>query len=401
MFQKLVNHNNDLKRLVDKGYAVGFDSNYLIVRDIPYLDSNLELRIGAFVAKLVFVDENRVTQDDHQIYFAGSMPYNLNGKPIPNLGGGPKDIPLSENCKDVTVQLSFSNKPRTSGRFEDFFEKIESYVAIIAGPAMEKFDVNPYTFKTSEKISEDTVFKLHDTLTSRAEISDITRNFKNDIIAIIGLGGTGSYILDYLVKTPVKGIRIFDLDPYHVHNAFRSPGRLKNEELGNSKVHVFKSRYDEFRTGIKADAKFIDETCKKDFEDVTFAFVCVDSGKSRAGIVELLLSLKIPFVDVGMGLKRKNNAISGLIRTTYISPESERSEKVKEYLPLSVNNDDIYKTNIQIAELNALNASLAVIRYKQIRGFYKEFDVNSNLLFDISDLKAVGSEESGIADDKN
>jgi hypothetical protein len=31
-----------------------------------------------------------------------------------------------------------------------------------------------------------------------------------------------------------------------------------------------------------------------------------------------------------------------------------------------------YATNIQIAELNALNASLAVIRWKRYLGFYRE-----------------------------
>ena len=36
MSQTLVSRNDDLRRLVEKGYAVGFDSNYLIVRDIPY-----------------------------------------------------------------------------------------------------------------------------------------------------------------------------------------------------------------------------------------------------------------------------------------------------------------------------------------------------------------------------
>jgi hypothetical protein len=30
--------------------------------------------------------------------------------------------------------------------------------------------------------------------------------------------------------------------------------------------------------------------------------------------------------------------------------------------------DDIYRKSVQIAELNALNACLAVIRYKQVRG---------------------------------
>ena len=52
MFQKLVSHNADIRRLVDKGYAVGFDSNYMIVRDIPYLDDKGQLRNGAIVTKL-------------------------------------------------------------------------------------------------------------------------------------------------------------------------------------------------------------------------------------------------------------------------------------------------------------------------------------------------------------
>jgi len=34
--------------------------------------------------------------------------------------------------------------------------------------------------------------------------------------------------------------------------------------------------------------------------------------------------------------------------------------------------DDIYRTNIQISEINALNACLAIIRFKQLRGFYLE-----------------------------
>ena len=82
MFQKLVSHNDDLRRLVEKGYAVAFDTNYLVVRDIPYLDADGALQTGAFVAKLVFIDQDHVKQDDHQVFFAGSVPHGLDGKPI-------------------------------------------------------------------------------------------------------------------------------------------------------------------------------------------------------------------------------------------------------------------------------------------------------------------------------
>ncbi len=401
MYQRLVNHNDDIKRLVEKGYAIGFDSNYLVIRDIPYLDQQLQLKIGAFVAKLVFIDQNKVIQDDHQVYFAGSLPYNLEGKPIPNLGGGPVNLPLSDNSKDVIVERSFSNKPRITGRFLDFFEKIESYVTIISGPAMEKYNVNPYTYRIVEQTQEDSVFKFQDTLTSRAEISDLSAKFNDDVVAIIGLGGTGSYVLDFIAKTPVREIRIFDLDPYYVHNAFRSPGRLQPDELNKLKVDVLKTRYENFRNGIKAESKFIDETCREDLNNVTFAFVCVDKGTSRASIIELLVSMQIPFIDVGMGLSRKNGKLKGLIRTSYFSTDGDQIIKEKELVPLTDNPDGMYKTNIQIGELNALNACLAVIRFKQLRGFYMESVVNYDLLFDISDMKIVGSDLTGNQNDED
>ena len=83
MSQKLVSHNDDLRQLVEKGYAVGFDSNYLIVRDIPYLDSVGEVKWGAIVAKLVHATPNKIIQDNHQVLFAGGSPYGLDGKPVP------------------------------------------------------------------------------------------------------------------------------------------------------------------------------------------------------------------------------------------------------------------------------------------------------------------------------
>lgn len=394
MFQKLVSHNDDIRRLVDKGYAVAFDSNYLIIRDIPYLDSGSQLQSGAIVSKLVFVNQERVTQEDHQIFFAGSAPYNLDGTPIPNLGGGLTQLALSDACSDLVVQRSFSNKPRISGKFLDFFEKIESYVTIISGPAIELHKANPYTFRAVKEVVSDSVFKFHDTLTSKAEITDLSAKFKSDVIAVIGLGGTGAYVLDFIVKTPVREIRAFDLDRFHVHNAFRSPGRLEESEFDKAKAEVYEARYGNFRTGLSVKPKFIDDSCIEDLDGVTFAFVCVDKGSSRSGIFDLLISKGIPFIDVGMGLNRKRGPINGQLRTTYYSSENGQQVRDKELAPLMDSSDDLYKTNIQIGELNALNACLAVIRFKQIRGFYFEEISHYHLLFEVGDLKVVG--ESNI-----
>jgi hypothetical protein len=396
VFQKLVSHNPDLQRLVERGYAVAFDSNCLVVRDIPYLNVDGELNIGAFVAKLVYVDENRVCQDDHQVYFAGSTPYNLDGTPVENLAGGPTTIALSPACADVVVERSFSNKPRATGCFVDFFEKIESYVAIISGPAIAKYpEADPLTYRVVDELDPDPIFKFRDTLTSRAEIAELSAKFNDDVVAVIGLGGTGSYLLDFLVKTPVREIRAFDRDPYHVHNAFRSPGRLNADELGQTKAEVYQGRYHNFRHGLNVVPRYIDASSESDLSGVTFAFVCVDKGPSRSGIFELLIAMNIPFIDVGMGLKKRiDGGLTGMARATYYSEADAPRTRDMELAELTERPADLYRTNIQISELNSLNACMAVIRYKQIRGFYSGVHPYYHLLFDVVDFKIVGDYEA-------
>ena len=51
MLQKLANHNDDIRRLLERGYALALDSHYLVIRDIPYLDHLGQLQVGAFVTK--------------------------------------------------------------------------------------------------------------------------------------------------------------------------------------------------------------------------------------------------------------------------------------------------------------------------------------------------------------
>jgi hypothetical protein len=383
---ELASHNEDLQRLLDKGYALRIDGAHLVVRDIPYLDDQRALQRGAFVAKLVFADRVHVRQDDHQVYFAGGVPHGLDGRPIPNLAGGPCTIMLTKT--DVTVQRSFSNKPPAG--FANFFDKIEHYVTLISGPAITLHGANPLTFRIDTDAIGKTVFKFHDTLTSRAEIGDLAARFRDEVIAIIGLGGSGAYLLDFLVKTPVKEIRGFDGDFYHVHNAFRSPGRLEEAELGQHKAQVYQGRYENFREGLLLSKKAIDRFSAADLAGVTFAFVCVDKGSARAEIFDLLISLGIPFIDCGLGLNRKQGPLAGALRATYY-PVGKATELRAKQLAEEVDDpDDIYRKSVQIAELNALNACLAVIRYKQVRGFYVIEAAIQHLLLDMASLRLLG-----------
>jgi len=388
MFQELVSHNKDIEQLLLKGYAVALDSGHLVIRDIPYLDDSGTLCWGAIVCKLKSTDNKLFVMEDHQIYFAGSHPHGLDGKPIANLAGGPHTLPLVS--ADIVVQRSMSNKP-PEGYYSDHVAKLDRYVTILCGPAMERDSVTPLSFRNVKSEGEESVFKFTDTLTSRAEIGDLARLFKDEVLAIIGLGGTGSYVLDFIVKTPVARIMGFDKDPFHVHNAFRSPGRLLNDgELDRSKAEIYQGRYENFREGLELKEKYIDESCAEDLKGVTFAFVCVDKGSSRRGIFDLLMKLNIPFIDVGMGLDRKQHAINGTLRATYYEPSN--AQKMRDWClaELSDRPDDEYRVNVQIAELNALNACLAVVRYKQLKGFYLDENNFDHMLFKVNDIKIHG-----------
>lgn len=395
MFQKLVSRNKDLEDSLLKGFAIAIDDKgYLVVRDIPYLGSNLDLQWGAFVVELVFVDDVLVKQKDHQVFFAGAIPHGLDGKPVPGLAGGPTSpgqIGLSDASKDVVVERSFSAKPKPKDAYDNFFHKIETYVSLIAGPAMHKFKVHPYSRRAIQEITPaDSVFHFHDTLTSLYGISDLSTKLVNDVVAVIGVGGTGSYLIDFLAKTPVREIRIFDLDSFYVHNAFRAPGRLENAELGKNKAEMYAARYENFRKGVIAKPKFVDADSAEDFSGVTFAFVSVDKGSSRSGIFEVLISLQIPFIDVGMGLSRRHGALDGMLRTTYFPPHDAKRMRDLGIVELVDDAEDEYRRNVQISELNALNAAFAVIRFKQLRGFFREQEAGNHLLMDIHDLRVRG-----------
>ena len=125
MFHQLVSHNDDLRRLMEKGFAFSIDGGYLVVRDIPYLDDQKQsARWGAFVAKLEFIDKLTVKQDDHQIWFSGSVPHGLDDEsPFPTSVAVRQHCRLAKTSKDVIVQRSFSNKPTSTWRVCQFFRK--------------------------------------------------------------------------------------------------------------------------------------------------------------------------------------------------------------------------------------------------------------------------------------
>jgi predicted Zn-dependent peptidase len=107
-------------------------------------------------------------------------------------------------------------------------------------------------------------------------------------------------------------------------------------------------------------------------EGLDFVFLCME-GKGKRPIVEKLEALGLPFVDVGMGVTMNGDSLRGQVRTTTSTP-SKRNHVYEKNRIAFTTTDEIneYDKDIQVVELNALNAAIAVIKWKKLFGFYAD-----------------------------
>jgi ThiF family len=385
-----INLSPDLLRLRETGYNVEIIGGYLVVRDIPYVNAQKKVCNGILVSNLDLTGDRTDVPKDHTIMFVGDYPCHADGTPMEMLRNQSATTELN---KGLTINHRFSRKP-SSGQYTDYFQKVETYVSLIAREAaLIDPSITALTFQVVTPEQEDYPFNYLDTASARAEINVISQKLSGDKIAIIGLGGTGSYVLDLVAKTPVKEIHLFDSDKFSTHNAFRAPGAASVEELREQplKVHYLAASYSKMSRRIKPHDMDIDSESIHLLLDMTFAFVCIDRGPDKKLIVDKLEEFDLPFIDVGIGLYRHNDSLGGQVRVTTSLPGHRPIPR--ESIPFSDAGADEYHKGIQIADVNALNACLAVIRWKKLRGFYLDSEQEYFTTYTIA-LNQLNSEKS-------
>jgi hypothetical protein len=98
----------------------------------------------------------------------------------------------------------------------------------------------------------------------------------------------------------------------------------------------------------------------------------MDAGEDKKAVVGKLEAIGASFVDVGMGLELNDGSLGGILRVTASTPEKRDHVHGGRVSFTGGGAEDLYSTNIQVADLNALNATLAVIKWKKLRGFYRD-----------------------------
>jgi hypothetical protein len=127
------------------------------------------------------------------------------------------------------------------------------------------------------------------------------------------------------------------------------------------------------RKGIVAHEAFVGAENVDQLQDMNFVFLCLEGGTAKKLIVQTLEGLGISFVDVGMGVYLSEDSLGGILRVTTSTPKQR--DHVRARIPFSDGDGhNEYALNIQVADLNALNAALAVIKWKKLFGFYQDLD---------------------------
>ncbi len=372
MSEKLINLNPDLRKLQDEGYEVEVRSGYLLVHSVPYVNSRREIVRGTFVTDLTLNNDQTQRPGDHQVWFSGEDPCDRDGAIMLAIGKTPADQTL---CEGITVNHRLSCKP-PEGYYPDYYAKMIQYVDIFSNHA-KAIDpsVTACTFKPIKASEEDSVFIYTDSASSRAGIAGLARKLAMNKMAIVGLGGTGSYVLDLVAKTHAQEIHLFDGDQFLQHNAFRAPGVASFDILGKKlpKVEYYFDTYSQMRRGIIPHEGYLDDTTIDQLVGFDFVFLCVDKPAVRKLVSAFLHSHQIPFIDVGMELEmiEDQQCIIGTCRVTLSTPD--RSDHFYRHVSTKENGaDDLYRSNIQVADMNALNAAMAVIKWKKYCGFYQD-----------------------------
>jgi hypothetical protein len=372
-----ISRSPDLAKLEAEGFRLRIvegSAHHLLVEGIPAVNSKGEVARGTLYCPLV-IDQSGKTVNpcsNHQCWWIGEPPCDSSGRVMTEM--------ISNNAVEdrgdgIKTSVAFSRKRADKADYRDLHEKICTYVHLIWHEAQV---IDPGCDPRSEKPvqavveAQARVFRYPDMATTRAGIGAATAKLLADRVAIIGLGGTGSYILDLLAKTPISEIHLYDGDEFGLHNAFRAPGAPKEEELTDpKKVDWFGNIYDRMHMGIKRHPYHVQAEQLPELAGFDFVFVAIDDAKARKVILEGLVAMKVPFIDVGIDVALdKEASLRGMCRFT--AGTRDCHGHIAEVVSFGdAPDDDVYR-NIQVADLNMLNASMAVIKWKKFRGFHAD-----------------------------
>lgn len=145
-----------------------------------------------------------------------------------------------------------------------------------------------------------------------------------------------------------------------------------------NKAEYFAQEYRRMHRAITAHPVALTTENLQLLEGATFVFLAAADAETRPEIMRWLQDRGVPFIDVGMSFREGEGGLTGIAKVSAYLPGSDIAVPTAPALPPGV---DDYGSNVQIAELNSLNATLAVIRWKRHLGFYATHEVSNQTIY--------------------
>ena len=384
-----------LAPFVAAGLRMTVHGSHLLLHDVPVVNEQRSLQLGTLVATLIYTASQVTPPATHQVWFDGPFPCFANGSPMEQLRHS--EVAGGLVAPGVSARFHFSNKNDGWTGYSTHFDQLMHYWRIITDQArvIDPHCTRPPALGSAAVAPRADPFRYPDACSARGNFAMASGRLADLTVAIVGLGGTGSYVLDQVAKTPVREIHLFDGDVFELHNAFRAPGAAQESDFNQEKVSYFAGMYGRMHNGIVPHPTYVTETNVALLGQFSFVFVCVDKGPARRLICSHLIQNGVPFIDCGMDMSLSGaQQIFGTCRVTMATPE--RNQHFFDRAPtMEEAGDALYDQNIQIADANALNAVLAVMRWKQHFGFYALNWDWHHLEFAVSTMGLAKAERTG------
>ena len=262
---------------------------------------------------------------------------------------------------DSTLVLSIKLKGR---EYENAWEALNNYVmqiyTLFLGQSASSGEAasRPYTFEV-----------LGDQLPEAVEWRGLV---VQERVGIIGLGGVGAWIADFVVKADPQEVHGWDDDCIEPKNILRMPGGLDPDVwIGRKKAEWFQEIYSVIHTNVHGHTvKALPENMKDVIERTTFCFVAVDNANDRMMVCDKLASADIPFVVAGLSLVRKDKRVPVSMRivTAHVGVSSWR-----EAIPqVGQAGQDDYGS-LDLPDVYSMAAGWSIQSWRKMRGqFWQE-----------------------------
>jgi tRNA threonylcarbamoyladenosine dehydratase len=133
--------------------------------------------------------------------------------------------------------------------------------------------------------------------------------FSDSRIAVVGVGGVGSWAVEALARSGVGNLILFDMDHVAESNINRQLPALESE-FGRAKVDVLSERVKQINPdcSVKSVDIFIEEENQQEFIDPEFDYVidCIDNYRNKASLIAYCKLQKIPLITIGGAGGRKD-----------------------------------------------------------------------------------------------